>query len=71
MIYYVIEFQTGSTGAVLPVSYTDRNQAEAAYHTILASAAVSEVAKHGVMLCNADLFVIKSEIYIHGSDEDK
>ena len=71
MIYYVIEFQTGATGAVLPVAYTDRNQAESAYHTILSAAAVSEIPKHGVMLCNADLFVIKSEIYIHGNETDQ
>lgn len=71
MLYYVIEFQTlNETGSVIPLSYTDRNQAEAAYHTKLAAAAVSEVKKHGVMLCNADLFVIKSEVYLHDLEEE-
>lgn len=65
MIYYVIEFQSGVTGAVIPLAYTDRSDAEAQYHTLLAVAAKSAVRKHGVMLCNEDLFIIKSEVYEH------
>lgn len=66
MLYYVIEFQTTDQGgAVLATTYTDRDLAEGSYHTILAAAAVSQVKKHGVMLCNEDMFVIKQEIYNH------
>ena len=65
MIFYVIEFQSGAAGAILPLAYTDRADAEAKYHQLLAVAAKSAVRKHGVMLCNEDLFVIKSEIYEH------
>ena len=66
MIFYVLEFQTESeSGSVLPVAYTDRSEAEAAYHTKLAVAAKSEVKKHGVMLCNEDMFVLKQEVYQH------
>ena len=66
MVFFVIEFQTNECiGAVIPTAFTDRDQAEAAYHTTLASAAVSSVDKHGVMLCTEDMVVIKQEIYIH------
>ena len=72
MVFYVLEFQTGEeTGAVLPTSYTDRSQAEAAYHTKLAAAAVSNVRKHGVMLCNEDMFVIKQEVYNRSTEPEE
>lgn len=68
MVYYVLEFQSEvGTGTVLPVAYTDRQLAEAAYHTLLAAAAVSSVRKHGALLCNEDMFVIKQEVYTHYS----
>jgi len=70
MVYYVLEFQTGeSSGSVLPVAYTDRATAEAAYHTILSAAATSNVRKHGAMLCNEDMFIIKQDIYTHYEPE--
>ena len=65
MIFYVIEFQSEATGAIVPLAFTDRSDAEAKYHQLLAVAAKSAVRKHGVMLCNEDLFILKSEIYVH------
>ena len=65
MIFYVIEFQSEVTGAVIPLAFTDRSDAEAKYHQLLSVAAKSAVRKHGVMLCNEDLFILKSEIYVH------
>ena len=66
MVYYVIESQVnGNVGAAIPTAYTDKALAEKAYHTALAAAAVSSVEKHGVMLCNEDLFVLKQELYTH------
>lgn len=66
MVYYVIESQVnGETGTIIPVAYTDKALAEQAYHTALAAAAVSAVPKHGVMLCNEDLFILKQELYTH------
>ena len=66
MIYFVIESQVnGDTGSIIPVAYTEKDLAEQAYHTALAAAAVSTVQKHGVMLCNEDLFVLKQELYTH------
>lgn len=71
MILYVIESQVnGDTGSVIPTAYTDRPLAEQAYHTALAAAAVSSVPKHGVMLCNEDLFVLKEEVYNHYPEEE-
>ena len=64
-MYYVIEIQTSNTGAVLPFVYTDRNEAEAKFHSLLAVAAVSAVPKHGAMLFTDDGFVLKSEVYNH------
>lgn len=66
MIYYVVEIQTQeATGAVIPFTFTDRGQAEAKYHSLLAVASVSSVPKHGAMLFNDDGFIIKSEVYNH------
>lgn len=65
MIYYVIELQTGVTGACVPFAFNDRADAEAKYHTLLAVASKSDVPKHGVIMVNADGFVIKSEVYDH------
>ena len=66
MKIYVMEIQTTTeTGAVIPFVYTDREEAEAKYHSLLAVAAVSQVAKHGAMMFNDDGFVIKSEFYNH------
>lgn len=66
MVYFVIESQVnGEAGTVIPTAYTDKALAEQAYHTALAAAAVSTVQKHGVMLCNDDLFVLKEEVYNH------
>ena len=70
MIFYVIEIQTGDgAGAVIPFSFTDRDQAEAKYHSLLAVCAVSTVKKHGAMLFNEDGFILKSEVYTHEEPE--
>lgn len=71
MIYYVAEIQTlEETGSLIPFSFTDRNQAEAKYHTLLAGAAISSIPKHGAMLFNDDGFIIKSEVYNHTETEN-
>lgn len=42
MTYIILETQTnnGTTAIVPPVAFTDRNEAESRYHSVLASAAV-------------------------------
>lgn len=66
MVFFVIESQVNNgSGALITFSFDNRPDAEAKYHTLLAVAAKSAVQKHGVMLCNEDLFVLKQEVYTH------
>lgn len=66
MVFYVLEIQTTSNaGSIIPFSFTDRAEAEAKFHTLLAVAATSTVPKHGAMLFNEDGFILKSEVYNH------
>lgn len=71
MTYIVIETQTtgGVTAVVPPVSYTDRNQAEAKLHTVLAAAAVSQVEEHAAMILTSDGRVVRSECYRHPGED--
>ena len=63
-MFYVIEIQTSNnSGAIIPFTFTNRADAEAKYHSLLAVCAKSEVIKHGAMLFNDDGFIIKSEMY--------
>ena len=68
MIYYVLEFQSGTAGTALCTTYTDKAAAESAYHTVLAAAAQSAVPKHGAMIVTEDLFVAKKELYPHPTE---
>ena len=61
-MFYVIEFQTGSTGAALVNTYDNRPDAEEKYHQILQAAAKSDVPKHGALIINGNLFEIKHEL---------
>ena len=75
MLFYVIEFQSGKTGSVIPFAFTDEQyhagEADAKYHDLLRVAATSNVRKHGVILMT-DLFVpIKQDIYTHGENEEE
>lgn len=67
MTYIVIEMQTnnGTTAIVPPISYTDRNAAEANFHSILAAAAVSSVEEHAAMLITNDGHLLRNECYKH------
>ena len=68
MIYYVIELQTGETGACIPFAYADRADAEEKYHQVLQYAAKSDIRKHGAMIVTEDGFVVKKEVYVHGEE---
>ena len=65
LVFYLVEFQSNETGAAIVTVFSNQAMAEQAYHTILSAAAVSNVRKHGAMLLNEDLFVIKKEVYVH------
>ena len=71
MTYIVLETQTtsGTTAIVPPAAYTDRNAAEAAFHSILAAAAVSAVEEHAAMLFTSDGRMLRNECYKHAAQE--
>lgn len=65
------EIQTnGSSTALTPaVTFSDKNQAESRYHSILASAAISEVQIHTVIMYDEHGNVLKRDYYEHGQEE--
>ena len=62
MIYYVIEFQTGTSGAAIVNTYTDPALADQKFHQIMAAASVSSVPKHGAMIINGDMEIIQCSV---------
>lgn len=68
-MYYVIEVQTSTTGAVIPFAFDNRQDAEAKYHSLLSVAATSSVPKHGAILFDDNLFNLKQEVYTHKVNE--
>ena len=65
--YLVIEIQRFADGAMSTPAYAydDLNAAEAKYHTILASAAGSSLAKHAAILISDEGFPMRNECYTH------
>ena len=66
-MYIIQEMQTnGTQTALVPaLTYTDKNQAESAYHTALAAAAVSEVQVHTVLMFDEHGNTLKRDYYEH------
>lgn len=65
-MFIIHEIQTNETSALLPpLAYEDRNEAEAAYHSKLASAAISTVKIHTVVMMDEYGVVLKNEFYKH------
>lgn len=64
-MFYVIEIQTDVNGSVLPYAFTTLPDAEEKYHDVLRVASKSKCKKHGCMIVNEDMFIIKSEVYEH------
>lgn len=64
------EMQTTDNGtALVPTqTFTDKNQAESAYHTALAAAAVSTVPVHAVVLMDEHGNTIRREYYEHPAE---
>lgn len=66
MIIYVMELQSGETsGAAIPMAYTDQPDAEEKYHQILQFAAKSSVLKHGAVMMDENGFVLEKKVYSH------
>lgn len=69
-MYIVTELQTnGETTVVLNYTYTDKNTALQQYHTILASAAVSQVEVHTAFIVNELGLVEYRESFDRRTDE--
>ena len=66
-MFIVFEIQTNADGSVgtLVTTYTDQNQAESAYHSVLSSAAISALPVHACTLMSEEGFEIKHECYKH------
>lgn len=70
-MYIIQEIQTNdNTTALLPaITKTDKNEMESAMHSILASAAVSDVEIHAVIVYDEHGNTIKREYYEHMQPE--
>ncbi len=66
-MFIIQEMQTSNNQTALcpAQTFTDRNQAESAYHTALAAAAVSKVQIHAVLMFDEHGTVIKRDYYEH------
>ena len=66
-MYILQEMQTtGAQTALVPAqTFTDKNQAESAYHQVLAAAAVSSVPVHAVVLLDEHGNTVRREYYEH------
>ena len=67
--WIIFEIQTDRDGKVAhlpPVNKADENEAWGAYYSKLASAAISSVYIHTVMLCTVDGKLIQSRSFMHG-----
>ena len=57
---------TGENTALVPAqTFASRNEAEQAYHTALAAAAVSNVTVHAVVMLDEHGNVVRREAYTH------
>ena len=62
--YTVLEVQNnGTMPAAIPIIYTDEAQAYAKYYTVLAAAAVSEVAYHACHIIRSDGIMIEGKVF--------
>ena len=69
-MYIVQEMQTtgGQTALVPAATYTDRNEADSAFHLKLGSAAVSSVGVHTVIMYDEHGNVLRREYYEHAGE---
>ena len=66
-MYVIQEMQTtdGTTALLPALTYADRNEAESAYHSKLASAAISTVPVHTVLMYDEHGSTVRREYYEH------
>ena len=73
MKYLVMEIQTNADGSVgnIVTAYDDRNEAESAYHGILASAALSALPCHAAIISTNEANVLMGARYKHGEEPEE
>lgn len=73
MKYLVTEIQKFENGQMSTPSYAydNRNSAEAKFHSILASAAVSALPVHSCILFTEEGFVLDTHCYKHGEEQNE
>lgn len=66
MNYILIELQTSNgTTANIVKQYNDLNSAESAYYSTCASAVISSIDTHAVILMNENGITLKNERFVH------
>ena len=72
MNYILVELQTSNgTTANIVNQYNDLNTAESAYYSICASAVISSIDTHAVILMNENGVTLKNERFIHKTPIDE
>lgn len=68
-MYIVLELQTdGSTTSLLPTAFENKNEADNKYHTILATAAMSNLRIHSAAMIDEFGYLMKSDYYQHDEE---
>ena len=72
-MFILHEMQTTANGtALVPAqTFADKNQAESAYHSVLAAAAVSSVTVHAVVLMDEHGNTVKRDFYEHIAEAEE
>lgn len=71
LILHEIQTTANGTALVPAKTYTDRNEAESAFHTALAAAAISAVPVHAVVLMDEHGNTLRREFYEHIQEEQE
>jgi hypothetical protein len=69
-MYIVIELQTNGQGTVstLTYQYSNKNDAESKFHTILASASVGSLPVHTAVIMTNEGVTLRAECYKNGEN---
>lgn len=69
-MYVIIEMQTNGNTTVLtpPIVKETLDEAESAYHQILAAAAISQVEKHAAVILDEQGAIQDKRCYYHGNN---
>ena len=70
IILLEIQTENGSTALLPAATYTDKNEAESAYHSKLASAAISSVDVHTVLMIDEHGNTLRREFYEHSDNAE-